>query len=86
MMPARTRRKSGNRPQISEEDLEPLVPIVQAVKDAFVMTSWRIGDPADELAAFITLVVVARISGMLKEIGVYDRMELQREPDDNDLW
>lgn len=82
MVPARPRRRNNVHPEVTKEDLEILVPVLEAVKHAFLRKPYIIGQPIDEMAAFITLVAVAAISKQPGEIGFYD----EHEPDDNDLW
>lgn len=56
--------------RITEEDLRDIEPILIAARNAVLRSDWRIGDPIEKLSGFIALVVIARVSLMLKDIGI----------------
>ena len=64
------KRAKANPSGLTEDDLQIIEPILIAAYDAVRRSSWRLGDPIGELSGFIALVVIAKVTVMLKEIGV----------------
>jgi len=83
--------KSQTQKEI-EDRINILAPIFNAAMDGLRRSNWKIGDPPQNLAAFMTLVIVAAISKQMKEAGIYDRLPVplpepeQDGPDDGGFY
>lgn len=64
---------------VTDEDLSVIEPQLRAAYDT--IRAWPLGRPALELAALVTLKVIAVTSTQLREAGLYDRL---KDPEQND--
>lgn len=72
---------------VTDEDLSVIEPQLRAAYDT--IRAWPLGRPANELAALVTLKVIAATSVQLREAGLYDRMRREQEcdgPDDGGFF